>query len=128
MPLSEDGKKIKRKMIEEYGKERGERIFYSKENADPSFSETVRGKKATKKAEIEWWLARLEKLPDLSIKSRVLQRLKLKDPELDFWIQRVQAIKKAEKKSQSGAPYPLPVNAMGVKSKEEEKDEKKSCE
>lgn len=32
MPLTEKGKKIKRAMQEEYGKERGERVFYSSQN------------------------------------------------------------------------------------------------
>lgn len=32
MPLTRKGKKIKRAMVEKYGPERGERIFYSSEN------------------------------------------------------------------------------------------------
>jgi hypothetical protein len=122
MPLSANGNKIKRKMIEEYGEKEGTRIFYSKENGDKQFSETVRGKKTSKKAEAEWWIARLEKMPVTTMKARVLQRLKLKDPELNWWINRIQAINKSDKKkSQSGAPYTLPVNATGVKSKEKDK-------
>ena len=31
MPLTEKGKKIKREMIEEYGKEMGTRVFYASE-------------------------------------------------------------------------------------------------
>ena len=30
-PLTEKGKKIKRAMIKEYGKEKGERVFYASE-------------------------------------------------------------------------------------------------
>ena len=33
MPLTEKGKKIKRAMESEYGKERGERVFYASQNA-----------------------------------------------------------------------------------------------
>lgn len=32
MPLTKKGQKIKRNMVKEYGKEKGERIFYSWEN------------------------------------------------------------------------------------------------
>lgn len=32
MPLTEKGKKIKKAMVEEYGEERGKRIFYASEN------------------------------------------------------------------------------------------------
>ena len=32
MPLTEKGKKIKRAMMDEYGKERGERVFYAAQN------------------------------------------------------------------------------------------------
>ena len=32
MPLTKKGKKIKRAMREEYGKERGDRVFYASEN------------------------------------------------------------------------------------------------
>ena len=32
MPLSKTGKKIKKNFIEEYGKEKGEKIFYAWEN------------------------------------------------------------------------------------------------
>lgn len=32
MPLTKKGAKIKRKMKEEYGKEKGERVFYASEN------------------------------------------------------------------------------------------------
>lgn len=44
MPLTEAGNKIKRKMHEEYGEKEGDRIFYSKENADKKFKHTVTGK------------------------------------------------------------------------------------
>ncbi len=44
MPLTAKGKKIKRAMIKEYGKERGERIFYASENAG-----TIKGIKKRKK-------------------------------------------------------------------------------
>jgi hypothetical protein len=33
VPLSFKGRKVKRKMEEEYGKKKGERIFYATENA-----------------------------------------------------------------------------------------------
>lgn len=32
MPLTEKGRKIKAAMVKEYGKERGERVFYASEN------------------------------------------------------------------------------------------------
>jgi hypothetical protein len=32
MPLSFKGRKIKRKMEDEYGKEKGDRVFYASEN------------------------------------------------------------------------------------------------
>ena len=32
MPLTEKGKKIKRNMEQEYGKERGDRVFYASQN------------------------------------------------------------------------------------------------
>ena len=32
MPLTKKGRKIKRAMQEEYGKERGERVFYASQN------------------------------------------------------------------------------------------------
>lgn len=32
MPLTAKGKKIKKAMVEEYGKERGEQVFYASEN------------------------------------------------------------------------------------------------
>ena len=32
MPLTSKGKKIKREMIEDYGKERGTRVFYASKN------------------------------------------------------------------------------------------------
>jgi hypothetical protein len=32
MPLSKKGKKIKRAMQEQYGKEKGEQVFYSSQN------------------------------------------------------------------------------------------------
>jgi len=33
MPLNEKGKKIKRAMRKEYGKEKGDRVFYASENS-----------------------------------------------------------------------------------------------
>lgn len=33
MPLTDKGKKIKKAMIKQYGKEEGERIFYASENS-----------------------------------------------------------------------------------------------
>ena len=32
MPLTEKGKKVKAAMVKEYGKEKGERVFYASEN------------------------------------------------------------------------------------------------
>lgn len=31
MPLTEKGRKIKREMVKQYGKEKGERVFYASE-------------------------------------------------------------------------------------------------
>lgn len=33
MPLNKKGKKIKRAMVKEYGKKKGEQVFYASENA-----------------------------------------------------------------------------------------------
>lgn len=33
MPLTEKGKKIKRAMVKQYGKEKGERVFYASERS-----------------------------------------------------------------------------------------------
>lgn len=33
MPLTKKGRKIKAAMVKEYGKKRGERVFYASENA-----------------------------------------------------------------------------------------------
>lgn len=33
MPLSDKGKKVKQEMIKQYGKEKGERVFYAMENS-----------------------------------------------------------------------------------------------
>ena len=60
MPLSDDGKKILRRFKEEYGDEKGEEYFYSKEH-DPKFSKIVR-KGADPDSPI-WWLLRLLNLP-----------------------------------------------------------------
>ena len=43
MPLTSTGKKVKAAMIKQYGKERGERIFYASENAG-----TIKGIKKRK--------------------------------------------------------------------------------
>ena len=32
MPLNEDAKKMKKRLVEQYGKEKGERVFYAMEN------------------------------------------------------------------------------------------------
>lgn len=32
MPLTEKGKKIKRAMVKQYGKEKGKKVFYASEN------------------------------------------------------------------------------------------------
>ena len=45
MPLNEKGKKIKRAMQKEYGKEKGERVFYASENKGTIKGVTKRGKK-----------------------------------------------------------------------------------
>jgi hypothetical protein len=33
MPLTKKGRKIKARMVKQYGKEKGERVFYASENA-----------------------------------------------------------------------------------------------
>lgn len=44
MPLNKKGKKIKRAMMEEYGHEKGEKVFYASENKG-----TIKGVKKRKK-------------------------------------------------------------------------------
>lgn len=44
MPLTKKGKKIKREMEKEYGKERGERVFYASQNKG-TIKGTHKGKK-----------------------------------------------------------------------------------
>lgn len=44
MPLSEKGKKIKRAMVKQYGKEKGEQVFYASERKG-----TIKGVKKHKK-------------------------------------------------------------------------------
>jgi hypothetical protein len=87
MPLSEAGKKIRQNMHEEYGEKEGDRIFYSKENADKKFAQTVR---ASKKAQAEWWHARLEKLP-IQIKSKIIGLLEV-DQDVNWWLKRIKPI------------------------------------
>ena len=87
MPLSEAGKKIKQKMHEEYGEKEGDRVFYSKENGDKKFAQTVRG---SKKAQAEWWYSRISKLP-AQLKSKVLGLVEV-DPDVNWWMKRIQAI------------------------------------
>lgn len=43
MPLSEHGKKLKREFQNRYGKKKGERVFYAKENKDAKFAHAVKG-------------------------------------------------------------------------------------
>lgn len=45
MPLTMKGRKIKKAMEEEYGKEKGERIFYASENAGKIRGLRLGGKK-----------------------------------------------------------------------------------
>lgn len=45
MPLTNKGKKIKAAMAKQYGKERGERIFYATENKGAIKGVAKRGKK-----------------------------------------------------------------------------------
>ena len=44
MPLTKKGKKIKSAMTKEYGKKKGEKVFYASENAG-KFKGVVKGKK-----------------------------------------------------------------------------------
>lgn len=43
MPLNKAGEEIYEKMIDRYGKDKGKRVFYSKENSDKKFRRTTRG-------------------------------------------------------------------------------------
>ena len=45
MPLNKKGKKIKKAMEKEYGKEKGERVFYASENKGTIKGVTKKGKK-----------------------------------------------------------------------------------
>lgn len=47
MPLTKKGRKIKRAMQEEYGSERGERVFYASQNKG-TINGTHRAKKRSK--------------------------------------------------------------------------------
>jgi hypothetical protein len=42
MPLSRRGKKIKRRMEQEYGTKKGDQVFYAKENKERRFRRRVR--------------------------------------------------------------------------------------
>lgn len=42
MPLSEAGKRMLRRFKQEYGKEKGEDVFYAKENKDKKFAHLVK--------------------------------------------------------------------------------------
>ena len=70
MPLNSTGRKVKKEMEERYGKERGERIFYSTENKKKKFRNAMTGHKA----KATWWADRLYRLPP-AIKSKVLKTL-----------------------------------------------------
>lgn len=65
MPLTEDGKKIRREMRKEYGKKKGDQVFYSKENKSAKFRKLITGKKSML-TKAQWILDRLNKLPDTS--------------------------------------------------------------
>lgn len=65
MPLTESGKKIRREMRKEYGKKKGDQVFYSKENKSAKFKKLVTGKKSML-VKAQWILDRLNKLPDAS--------------------------------------------------------------
>lgn len=45
MPLNEKGRKIKAAMIRQYGKEKGERVFYASENSGRIKGIKKKGKK-----------------------------------------------------------------------------------
>ena len=45
MPLTKKGSKIKKAMIKEYGKEKGERVFYASENKGVIKGVAKKGKK-----------------------------------------------------------------------------------
>lgn len=49
MPLTEKGKKIKKSMEAEYGKDKGERVFYASQNKGTITG--THGKKSEKKSE-----------------------------------------------------------------------------
>ena len=44
MPLTKKGKKIKRAMVKQYGKEKGEKVFYASQNKG-----TIKGTHKTRK-------------------------------------------------------------------------------
>jgi len=45
MPLTELGKKMKRKLIKEYGKKKGTKVFYAMEHKKPRWTKKRRVKK-----------------------------------------------------------------------------------
>ena len=81
MPLSEEGKKVKRNMDKEYDKEKSDRIFYSMEHSHPEW----------KKA--QWWADRLSRISPAA-KAKVLENIKVDGP-LHWWLQRMLAFGKA---------------------------------
>lgn len=80
MPLSEEGKKVKRNMDKEYDKEKSDRIFYSMEHSHPSW------KKAN------WWADRIFCQHDVQ-KSEILENIKQNEP-LHWWVKRLLAFKR----------------------------------
>lgn len=89
MPLTEAGKKILHQMKEEYGDEKGETVFYSKENGDKKFKKLVTGKSdASDLAMIDraiWWSQRLAKLPP-NVKGKVRRTIKAREGSSVWWL------------------------------------------
>lgn len=48
MPLTKAGRRVMRKMMEQYGIEKGKEVFYAKENSDEKFAKAVANKKKQK--------------------------------------------------------------------------------
>jgi hypothetical protein len=94
MPKTLEEKKTLRHFKEEYkDPKKAKEVYFALRNKSPKFDRSQGGGYSSKKSLAKWWVERLEKLPVLSVKSRVLQRLKFQDPELNWWLQRIQAVK-----------------------------------
>jgi hypothetical protein len=96
MPLSSDGKKIKRNFRKEYGQKEGDKILYSKENKDKKFKKllTHGSKKAI------WWAERISKLPE---SKKSVMMIILVDDGIEWWTRRFETLR---------ASRPRPVDKM----------------